>query len=160
MHRVLANAVPPIEPLDCGAPVRVNKIACCVVVAVRCVVRHAAQQRVHGVDDAEHVNGVQYIERGETAMQRSLESVKIIPGYPDVGRIVFQVSMLQSKAKCDNSRDAACAHPSAEPTQVLPHAVTIHIFPAPPPQQQPVVQQKECRAEHGTKSANKNLKRE
>jgi hypothetical protein len=93
-------------------------------------------------------------------MQRSLEPVKIMPRNLDVDRIVFKISPLQGKTKRDDTRHAASAHPPAEHPQVLPHAVSNHLFAllsAPPPQQQPVIQQEECRAEHGTKCANENL---
>ena len=89
-----------------------------------------------------------------------MELIELTPWQAEVGGFILKIAPFQKEGKRHNACSAAAKHPAAEPAQMIPHPVTVHLFAAKPPAQQPVVQQKERRAEHGGAGANKNLRTE
>ncbi len=122
---------------------------------MRGVIRHASQESVHGKDDAEQVHRVEDAESCQALIGCRLDLVNTTTR--DAGAVDFEIAALHQERERGDTRQAARAHPTAEPPQILPHPVSVHVFAAAPPQQQPIIEKITYGAEHGGKSANENL---
>ncbi len=125
---------------------------------VRGVVRHAAQQHVHGEDGAQQLHcRKKTIGTNETS-KRCLKFVSsAIRNAGDSGFRRYVIGMKED-SKCDDTRSAASAHPAAVRAEVLPYAVAHHLPAAPPPKQQPALQPAAYRAHHGSTCEQRNLR--
>jgi hypothetical protein len=95
---------------------------------VRGVVRHAAQQQVHGGDDAQQVHGVEHPKCSDVTNRiRTSGEFEIVWRAVAVS-VIKQREEANSEAERDGARGAACAHAAAVRAKVLPRAVTYHLM--------------------------------
>jgi hypothetical protein len=160
VQRVLPDTISQIKSFAAAidrAAVEVD-IARGVVIAVRGMVRNAAQKRVQAEDDTQQVNGVKNVEHYVASKGCRLQLISRTLGNAEVDRFVLELTPLHPSRKRSDTRHAAGAHAATEQAQVIPYAVANYLFPAQPPSKQPVIQQEEYHAGNGGNDENENLR--
>jgi hypothetical protein len=104
------------------------------------VVRHAAQQQVHGEDGAQECGGVKNLVNDKISEIQGLKPIFLPLSDTGVKGFEIQCEHGHKGNERDDAHRASNARPSAETGQILPYSVAQHFSAAAPPKQQPVLQ--------------------